>query len=153
MSEVKHKKCFKCGETKPLSDFYKHPKMADGHVNKCKECNKKDVRENRSKNIEYFREYDRERSKDHTSMRYMKRMGFRVNRINYGFVDPSLKKKANYAVSNAIRDNRLFRPNYCEHCGREGPPEAHHPSYAEDMRLSVIWLCTSCHGVVHQLYE
>jgi hypothetical protein len=37
------KKCFKCGITKELSDFYKHNKMKDGLLGKCKDCTKSDV--------------------------------------------------------------------------------------------------------------
>ena len=36
------KKCFKCGVEKPLTEFYVHPKMGDGHLGKCKDCTKKD---------------------------------------------------------------------------------------------------------------
>lgn len=52
------KRCFKCNIEKPLTDFYKHPQMPDGHVNKCKECNKKDVRENYADKVDEKRAYD-----------------------------------------------------------------------------------------------
>ena len=37
------KVCFKCGIEKPLTDYYKHPQMGDGHLGKCKICTKNDT--------------------------------------------------------------------------------------------------------------
>lgn len=59
-----NKQCFKCKLSKPLDEFYKHPQMPDGHVNKCKECNKVDVMENYSVTREEKNKYDKYRQRN-----------------------------------------------------------------------------------------
>ena len=56
------KTCFKCNEEKPYTEFYKHKAMNDGYIGKCKDCNKKDVRENYKKNIEHYTGYEKMRA-------------------------------------------------------------------------------------------
>ena len=57
------KTCFKCNTEKELDEFYKHPAMVDGRVNKCKECNKKDVRANYANKKDYYSSYDKARQR------------------------------------------------------------------------------------------
>ena len=160
MQEEKHKRCFKCGEIKPLSDFYKHSQMADGHVNKCKECNKKDVKENRTLRIDYYQEYDKVRGKDKLSPRMTNRKQRAVAKgrssIKNPFkvtISPELAKKATTSVSSAVKCNRLEKSNYCFCCGSQEHVHGHHSSYSEDMWLMVTWLCASCHSRLHADFE
>ena len=39
------KECFICHQIKPLDEFYKHSKIGDGHLNKCKQCTKEQSKE------------------------------------------------------------------------------------------------------------
>lgn len=128
------KKCFKCNIEKPLSCFYKHKQMKDGHVNKCKECNKKDVAEHRVSNIEKIREYDRARG----------------NRQDPSYIMEWKKKypkkyKAHCMVNNQKRAGNLHQEP-CEVCGSE-KSVAHHDDY--DKPLNVRWLCQAHHKQWH----
>lgn len=154
------KQCFKCGEVKFLSLFYKHDKMADGHLNKCKECNKSDVRENRKDNLDYYQEYDRDRGKDKNSPRMVNRRlkSRSTTRVvskkkNVVIIDTEQKYQANRKVSNAIRDGRFEKQTVCFCCGSTDNIHAHHSSYETDMWLNVTWLCAGCHARLHKDFE
>ena len=135
----KEKVCFKCGGTKELNEFYKHPRMADGHVNKCKECNKKDVSQNYQVNREYYAGYERERFR--RPKRKAKAIEYQRNRRA---ANPE-KYKANTKVGNAVRGKKI-EPDSCLKCGKF-PVEAHHPDYTKP--LEIVWLCRACHLAEH----
>lgn len=41
------KTCFKCHRELPITEFYRHPMMADKHLGKCKDCTRKDTEDRR----------------------------------------------------------------------------------------------------------
>lgn len=53
--------------------------------------------------------------------------------------------RAHYAVTNAVRDGRLVKPDRCEQCMETHPRiHGHHDDYSKP--LDVRWLCPSCHA-------
>ena len=137
---IRSKKCFKCNTVKPFEDFYKHPQMPDGYVNKCKECNKNDVTANRNNNIEKYRAYDRARSKD------PKRVKANTEITRAWRAEDLRRQVAHSQVSKAIRNGGLVRQPCCR-CG-EAKTVAHHEDY--DKPLEVVWLCQPCHKQRHK---
>jgi hypothetical protein len=134
------KKCFKCETVKPLSEFYKHSQMADGHVNKCKECNKNDVTSNRNKNLEKVRAYDRARGKEPERIK----ANVEINRA--WRAEDARRVRAHNAVARAIRAGELVRQPCCR-CG-DAKSVAHHEDYEKP--LDVMWLCQPCHKQRHK---
>lgn len=134
------KLCFKCLCEKPLTAFYKHFAMADGHLGKCKECTKFDATEYRNANLEKSRLYDKVRSF------LPHRIELRATVTKKYTINFPERKKANTAVRNAIRDGKL-QTQPCWVCGLKAV--AHHPDY--NRPLDVVWLCQPHHKQAHAL--
>jgi hypothetical protein len=65
----------------------------------------------------------------------------------YLLPEGKLRLAAKNAVRYALRTGKIMKLP-CFVCG-DLLVEAHHPSYAEDMRLSVVWLCSVHHNQIH----
>jgi ribosomal protein S27AE len=152
---MRTKRCFRCTTVLPLSEFYKHPMMADGHLNKCKVCTKADATLNRAtKTPEELAAYEKKRYEDparrkaiaDSRKRARKKDPERYARYNR---DDQLrhpeKRAARKKVGNAIRDGRLVKQP-CEVCGAK-KVQAHHDDYSKP--LEVRWLCIPCHAKHH----
>jgi hypothetical protein len=139
------KLCKKCLTEKDIDEFYRHPRMGDGHLNKCKECTKADVREQRAANVEYYRNYDRVRLEWRTTSRPANDNGKRSEYGRRWYEKNKEKKRANVELRRAIVTGIVVKPISCSACGAVGCPiEGHHDDYSKP--LSVRWLCTKCHG-------
>lgn len=147
------KTCFKCKTIKPMSEFYRHSKMADGYLNKCKTCAKQDANTHRALNIDYVLAYDRARG--NLPHRVAARKEYSLTEAGKSSHAKATKKwkklhpdrrKASVAVNNALRDKRLKKLP-CLICGKKA--QAHHPDY--DSPLDVVWLCSPHHKQAHAL--
>lgn len=170
---MKEKECFKCLRVLPLDDFYKHPQMADGRLNKCKECTKKDTKANREARKEYYDEYDRQRNqiperRDYIARNYRRLKAedperFKEYRRRYEQASTEkrketlreyrqknpLKTNARQAVRRAVLRGKLMRQP-CQVCGATDKVQAHHHDYSKP--LDVEWLCPKHHGEEHRQY-
>jgi hypothetical protein len=139
---MQSKQCFKCLSVLPLSHFYKHAQMGDGHLNKCKECAKRDVKKARDERIEYYREYDRQRATLPHRLEQASRISMRYKQLY-----PE-RRKAHVILGNAVRA-RAVSPEPCFVCGDKA--EAHHADYSEP--LAVTWLCPTHHKQLHATHR
>lgn len=138
-----HKPCCKCGEIKPLSEFYSTPRGVSGrwYSGRCKPCHLAHCKELRDcpHGKEVYRTWTKSES---GKISVQKRMDkWRSKNKD--------KDIAHYTISNAIRDKRLKRKP-CRICGNL-LGEAHHLSY--DDPYNIDWLCKSCHTKAHFGYR
>jgi len=132
------KECFKCKIIKPLTAFYKHPQMSDGHVNKCKDCNKKDVKENYLTNIQKDCFIESERKRGRKKYRRLYKGRGKANPLtNAKWQEKYPEKKKASTMSGSLK--KPF----------DGA-EKHHWSYNEEHYKDVIWLLKKDHMKAHR---
>lgn len=128
MDEILTKVCFKCNTEKPITEFYKHPQMTLGVVNKCKVCNKKDVKKDyyrKSENEDWVLK-ERERSKE------------KYHRLNYKekIIKPNHLKSGIYkSLHKKLKLPRGF--------------EVHHWNYNKEFIEDIFVLQTKQHRQAH----
>ena len=130
------KACISCLNMKPIKEYYTHIMMADGHLNKCKQCCKNQATKRRQEKIDEIRAFDRSRTRNYDSEK--KKKYYRKYK---------LLSKAKQAINNGLRNGTVIRNPYCETCGK--PSEnAHHDDYMKP--FDVRWLCAVCHSQWHR---
>ena len=126
--------------------------MADGHLNKCKECAKRDSRAAKLAKPELYRALDKEyaqRPDVREKARDRARLWARANA--HRNLSAAWRKRnpeatrAHAKVQRALASGKLARLP-CELCG-ESRADAHHDDYSAP--LDVRWLCRPCHKQEH----
>ena len=136
------KTCFKCKRKLPISEFYRHPRMGDGHLGKCKDCTKADSQGHYWKDPSARSEYEKVRynfPERKEKAREYQRKKRAANPAKY---------HVHCLVSRALKSGKLTKQP-CEVCGKD-KVEAHHDDYSKP--LNVRWLCFLHHRMLHGQY-
>lgn len=130
------KTCRGCSLQKTMGSFYCHSKMADGHLNFCKECVKTRVRGHYDRTLDERHAYEANRN-----MTQRRKEQLQESSVRSRAAHPD-RYRARTAVGNAVRDGRLVKEP-CALCGSTERVEGHHHDYAKP--LDVTWECFKCH--------
>jgi len=131
-----NKQCFGCLVSKPRNEFYRHARMADGLLGKCKTCLRADSAARRWGNIDAVRAFDRSRQRPPVNRESQRAF----------YARHPLARRCHLRVQRALKAGVLTKQP-CSVCGSP-KSEAHHPDYRRP--LDVIWLCCSHHRQWHR---
>jgi len=129
------KKCFKCNAIKPLKEFYIHPKMKDGHLGKCKECTKSDIKALWNEDLQGNREKER--------LRYQRRIMDQEYVDGKHHYNHEWRKQNGRNAAHLQGRRKLKNPGICSLCSSTKFIQGHHMDYSKP--LEVIWCCSACH--------
>lgn len=136
------KKCIKCGDDKELSEFYKHPQMADGYLSKCKSCSKKSVNE-RIDTLKQNPDWVESEKKRHRD---------KYHRLQYKTKKPTAEKKKEIMTryKEKFPEKEAARKNSSNLKPINSENHLHHWSYNDIHFKDVIELSESDHNLLHR---
>jgi hypothetical protein len=161
------KRCTKCGQIKPLSEFNKNKTRVDGHREMCKNCRSQYEKRLKDSNPEKVRERYNKYNQSQKGRNKFKEwinqnkdkiaeIGRRFRRTTKGKVSINKheqrysakypeKRFAKTEVYKAVAAGKLPRVNTltCHRCHVNQAKHYHHPDYSKP--LDVIPLCVQCH--------
>lgn len=137
------KECFKCNKVLSIKMFYKHKQMGDGHLNKCKECTKNDVKQKYIENIKDPEYINKER----------KRGREKYYRLNYKEL-PKPSKDKKKAIMKRYYEKYPEKKIMRRIVSSLGKPKKgfnnHHWSYNSEHSKDVIILSIKDHNLIHR---
>ena len=160
-TETISKRCPKCKQFKPLSEFYKDSRNKDGVRANCKSCHKsykKAYRQSekgravhRKGNAKYRQTPKGKIAKQKAIAKYQKTLKGKATMKRYYACNPNYIKATN-AVNHAIQAGRLPRANsqQCHYCPHPAQEYHHWHGYEPEHWLDVVPACIKCHSNQHR---
>jgi len=135
--------CFRCNIEKPLTEYYKHKQMGDGHLNKCKDCTKSDSKKTLDKILADPEKKKKEQARHRD--KYYRLNYLEKHKPSYEAKKMSIdqyKSKFPEKIAAKNKSGKLVAP--------EKGLQKHHWSYNSDHYKDVIWLTSENHYKAHR---
>ena len=151
--QIISKRCSKCKEIKPLSEFCKHKSYKDGHRYWCKLCESQwhrkylQTKGGKAAIRAYNRTEQGRQAHKRANKHYQQSEKGKAAIERYQQNQPE-QIKARIAVREAIRKGHLPRPDslQCSCCGKPAKEYHHHKGYEPEHWFDVVPICKKCSG-------